>query len=115
MFPRNDSTLSLGKGAYEGMRAHAARAYALGRREGWWHTTCVVGVAKTTAIFACTIGWHELHVPHALWHVFPRNDNLGSLGKGAYEGMRARAARAYAIGRQDGKWHTAGGAGVAKK
>ena len=48
--PRDDSTRSLVKGAYEGVRARAARAYALGRRERGWHTACVVGVAEITVI-----------------------------------------------------------------
>ena len=74
----------------------------------------MLDVAKTTANVACTVGRHELHVPHALGRVFPRNDSTRSLGNGAYERINARAARAYALGRQDGRWHTACVDGVAK-
>ena len=33
--------------------------------------------------------------------MFPRNDSAGILGKGVYEGMCARGARAYAPGRRE--------------
>ena len=103
---RNDSLKRLGKDAYEGVRARAVRAYALGRREVWWYTACVFGVAKTieATSLANLIVCHGLHVAWRVRCVFPRKASVRGLRKGAYKGMCTRAVRAYARIRREGWW-----------